>query len=309
MAVPDFQSLMLPVLQIVSEAGPIAAPDLRARVAERLSLSDDDLAERSSSGHHTIFGNRVAWANVYLQRAGLIKVVRRGVYAISDTGTAVLERKVNSIDLEYLEEFAGYAEWRKRAARPEEIESAASAQATTPVTPATNPEEQIEKSHRELTTVVEAELLDRLRATTPAQFEQIIIDLLVAMGYGGGRAEMGKAIGRSGDNGVDGVIREDKLGLDVVFIQAKRYAADNTVGASEVRDFVGSLDMHRAAKGIFVTTSTFPKSAYDVVMRASKRVVLIDGEELAHLMVAHGVGVRVKTRYEINELDDDYFVN
>ena len=243
-----------------------------------------------------------------LAESRFITIVRRGVYAISDAGTAVLARKVASIDLGYLEEFAGYAEWRKRAARPGEIEAAGPAQTPIPMTPPTNPEEQIERSHRELTTAVEAELLDRLRHPL-RPVEQIIIDLVVAMGYGGGRAEMAKAIGRSGDNGVDGVIREDKLGLDVVFIQAKRYAAGNTVGANEVRDFVGSLDMHRAAKGIFVTTSTFPKSAYDVVMRASKRVVLIDGEELAQLMVAHGVGVRVKTRYEINELDDDYFVN
>ena len=307
MAVPDFQALMLPVLQVVAESDSIAAPDLRAKVASRLALSEAELDERLPSGRHTVFGNRVAWANVYLQRAGLIKVVRRGVYAITEAGRGVLERNVSSLKTDDLEEFPGYNEWRKRAARPEDDEGGG--QIRPPSTSVTDPEEQIERSHRELTTAVEAELLDRLRTVAPSQFEQIIIDLLVAMGYGGGRAEMAKAVGRSGDNGVDGVIREDRLGLDVVYMQAKRYAAGNPVGASDVRDFVGALDMHRASKGIFVTTSTFPKSAYELVTRASKRVVLVDGEELARLMVAHGVGVRVKTRYDISELDDDYFTS
>jgi restriction system protein len=231
------------------------------------------------------------------------------VYELTPTGRTVLEKNLPRIDMKFLEQFATYAEWRRRAATPkgsslggEELDAANS------VTSPTNPEEQIERSHKELTDAVEADLLDRVRELPPSQFEQVIVDLLVAMGYGGGRSEMAKAIGRSGDNGVDGIVREDKLGLDVVYMQAKRYAENVTVGTSEVRDFVGALEGHRATKGVFVTTSHFPKSAVEYVGRVSKRVVLIDGEELAALMVTHGVGVRVKSRYEVKEIDSDYFV-
>jgi restriction system protein len=307
MAVPDFQSLMLPVLQAVAEDGPIAAPDLRASVARRLALSDADLAELLPSGRHTTFGNRAAWANVHLQRAGLIMVVRRGVYQVTPSGQAVLAGNPKAIDIGFLEGFPAYAQRRQRAVPPDGSEPANASHPGADASAPTNPEERIEQGHRELTADVEADLLDRLLGVTPSQFERIIVDLLVTMGYGGGRLEMAKAIGRAGDNGVDGVVREDKLGLDVVYMQAKRYAPANSVGAGEVRDFIGALDGHRASKGVFVTTSSFSRSAHEFVERVSKRVVLIDGQVLARLMVAHDVGVRVKTTYEVRELDDDYF--
>ena len=308
MAVPDFQSLMLPVLKAVGESGPVSAPDVRARVAEQLGLTASDLAELLPSGRQSTFANRIAWANMFMQRAGLIKVVRRGIYELTAEGASVLGNRPSRIDMKFLESFPSYVEWRKRSLRSDDEDVGGSGPTDGPgETISTNPEEQIEQSHKELTATVEADLLDRLRAVTPAQFEQIIVDLLVAMGYGGGRSEMAKAVGRSGDNGVDGVVREDKLGLDVVYMQAKRYSPTNPVGAGEVRDFIGALEGHRASKGVFVTTSTFPQSAHDYVARVSKRVVLIEGDELATLMVAHGVGVRVKTVYEVKELDDDYF--
>lgn len=169
------------------------------------------------------------------------------------------------------------------------------------------PEEQIDRSYRELRGAVEAGLLARLRGLDPMQFEQVVIDLLVAMGYGGGREEMAKAFKRSADNGVDGVVREDKLGLDIVYMQAKRYAADNVVDVSSVRDFAGSLDYHRATKGVFVTTSKFTGPAEDYVRHIAKRIVLIDGAELARHLVDHRVGVRVKDSYEVFELDEDAF--
>jgi restriction system protein len=308
MAVPDFQSLMLPVLKAVGESGPISASDVRARVAEQLGLTASDLAELLPSGRQSTFANRIAWANIFMQRAGLIRVVRRGIYELTAEGASVLGNRPTRIDMKYLESFPSYVDWRKRSLQSDDEDVSVSGPAHgAQETVSTNPEEQIEQSHKELTATVEADLLDRLRAVTPAQFEQIIVDLLVAMGYGGGRSEMAKAVGRSGDNGVDGVVREDKLGLDVVYMQAKRYSPTNPVGAGEVRDFIGALEGHRASKGVFVTTSTFPQSAHDYVARVSKRVVLIEGEELAALMVAHGVGVRVKTVYEVKELDDDYF--
>lgn len=307
MPVPDYQSLMLPVLKAVAERQ-ISSADLRDQVASELQLSEADLAELLPSGRQTIFANRVAWANVYLQKAGLIRIVSRGVYEITDAGQAALKQKPAAITNKFLEQFPAYREWQERSAAEQgegAPQNAGGAEATGITS--TNPEEQIDRSHRELLAAVEADVLARLQAVSPTQFESVIVDLLVAMGYGGGRPEMAKALGRSGDNGVDGVVREDKLGLDVVYMQAKRYDPSHNVGPGEVRDFVGALEGHRATKGVFVTTSGFAKSALQYVERVSKRVVLIDGQELARLMVQHGVGVRIRARYEISEIDEEYF--
>jgi len=296
---------MLRVLGVVA-TGPISAPELRARVATDAGLTDEDLAELLPSGRQSTFSNRTAWANIFLQRADLIKVKQRGVYELTPEGSKVLGENPSRIDMKFLERFPSYREWRKRSIAGKE-ETKANGDDKQLEETSTNPEEQIERSHRELTNAVEADLLDRVLGVSSTQFEQVIVDLLVAMGYGGGRSEMAKAVGKSGDNGVDGVVREDKLGLDVVYMQAKRYAPSNTVGPGEVRDFIGALEGHRASKGVFVTTSTFAKSAMEYVDRVSKRVVLIDGKRLSSLMVEHGVGVRIRTRYEIKELDGDYF--
>jgi restriction system protein len=305
--VPDFQSLMLPVLQEVI-AGPIPSKDLRARIAQQLRLTEQDLAELLPSGRQTTFTNRVAWANVFLQRAGLIRIVRRGVYEATEAGKVVASQAPARIDNAFLQQFPSFVEWRQRS-ESTRADGTGDQPLPPPVnTTPTNPEEQLERSYKELTAAVEAELLERLQATTPSHFENLIIDLLVAMNYGGGRSEMAKALGRSGDDGVDGVVREDKLGLDVVYMQAKRYAPDNIVGVGAVRDFVGALEGHRATKGVFVTTSRFARSAPEYIERVSKRVALIDGPELARLMVEHGVGVRVKTTYVIKEVADDDLV-
>lgn len=305
MPVPDFQTLMLPVLRETSK-GPVAAPELRRRIAEDLKLTEEDLAEMLPSGKQTRFSNRVAWANVHLQRAGLIGLIRRGVYEATEEGRKLLTRAPGQINLKLLDTFPAHAEWREQSS---ESPNQATPEVNPPAAPpgSVTPEEQIARSHTELRSVVEAELLARLRTLDPMQFEQVVINLLIAMGYGGGREEMAKAFKRSADNGVDGVVREDKLGLDVVYMQAKRYAADNVVEVSAVRDFVGSLDYHRASKGVFVTTSKFTAPAKEYVDRVSRRVVLIDGAELARHMVDHRVGARVKDTYEVFELDEDAF--
>lgn len=305
MAVPDFQTLMLPVLRETAK-GPVPAPELRRRVADGVKLTADDLAELLPSGRQTKFSNRVAWANVHLQRAGLIGVVRRGVYAATPAGKELLAKAPERIDMKLLDGIPAYSEWRAQSAGDSEGDLAIAAVASATIGSVT-PEEQIDRSYRELRGAVEAELLARLRSIDPMQFEQVVIDLLVAMGYGGGREEMARAFKRSADNGVDGVVREDKLGLDIVYMQAKRYGADNVVDVSAVRDFAGSLDYHRATKGVFVTTSRFTAKATEYVERISKRVVLIDGNELARHMVDHRVGVRVKDSYEVFELDEDAF--
>jgi restriction system protein len=301
MAVPDFQSLMLPVLRAVAD-GEIAAADLRHRVAHDVRLTEDDLAEVLPSGRQTTFTNRTAWALAYLQRAGLIEKVKRGVYVISDEGQRVLAGSPARIDKAFLARYPSYLEWRQRSTPGDAGISGGEG-----VEESRTPEELMEASHASLRAALEADLLDRVRELSPAFFENLIVDLLIAMGYGGGRAEMGQAIGRAGDGGIDGMIKEDALGLDIVYVQAKRYADGNTVGRSEVQSFAGSLDGVGATKGIFFTTSAFSQGARDYVGRISKRIVLIDGAELSALMVRNSVGVRTRIVYEIKKVDEDYF--
>jgi restriction system protein len=303
MAVPDFQSLMLPVLRAAAD-GDIAAADLRNLVASELQLTDVDLSEMLPSGRQTTFANRTAWANVFLQRSGLLEKVSRGVYRITDEGRKVLAERPERVDMRFLERYPAYLEWRQRSVG---IKPVKGVQAAGPAAEDQTPEEQIEASHTALAAALQSDLLERVREMSPAFFERLIIDLLIAMGYGGGRAEMGHAIGRSGDGGIDGMIKEDALGLDIVYVQAKRYADGNTVGRSEVQSFAGSLDGVGATKGIFFGTSTFSQGARDYVGRISKRIVLIDGAELARLMLQHNVGVRTRTTYEVKKVDEDYF--
>lgn len=304
MAVPDFQTLMLPVLRATAE-GEISSAELRESVAQALKLTQDDLAELLPSGKLTKFANRIAWANIFLQRALLIEKARRGVYRITPEGTAALNSNPARIDMRSLERYPAYVEWRKSGGAVTSDPTASTAAAGN-IADAT-PEEQIERSHTALIAALRAELLEHVLDQSPAFFEKLIIELLIQMGYGGGREEMGKALGRSGDGGIDGVIKEDPLGLDVVYMQAKRYAPGNSVGRQEVQAFAGSLEGHRATKGIFFTTSSFSRGAEEYVEKISKRIVLVDGPELARLMVAHNVGVRVQTTYEIKKVDDDFF--
>jgi len=304
MPVPNFQALMLPVLLAV-ESGQASTVEIRQRVALAVELTEAELEERLPSGRSTTFLNRVAWALTYLQTAGLLEKVNRGVYQISDVGKRVLSSQPQSIDMKFLDRFPEYVTWRRGSNQGEQRISAG-AQATA-ITEETTPEEQIEISYQELTRVLESELLQRLYQITPNMFETLVVDLLIAMGYGGGRAEMGQAIGHSGDGGIDGIIKEDPLGIDIVYIQAKRYADKNTVGRPAIQGFAGSLDGVGATKGIFFTTSTFSSGAKEFAKRVTKRIILIDGPALARLMVEHDVGVRMRTRYEIRGIDESYF--
>ena len=306
MPVPDFQSLMLPVLRAAAN-GEISSADLRDAVARELGLSERDLAEMLPSRRQTTFVNRTSWANVFMQRAGLIEKVRRGLYRISQEGRNALATNPSRIDMHFLEEYPSYVEWRRRS-----VAGAESPEEPTDTTQLSEgavatPEEQIERSHRALMSALESDVLDRVLELPPAFFETLIVDLLIAMGYGGGQAEMGKAVGKASDGGIDGIVKEDALGLDVVYMQAKRYGRDNSVGRKEVQSFAGSLDGHRANKGIFFTTSSFTAGAAEFAERVTKRIILIDGSELARLMVRHNVGVRTLTTYEIKKVDEDYF--
>jgi restriction system protein len=294
---------MLPVLILLGQRHEeISIGALEEELVRTLRVSGEDRARMLPSGAQTVLANRMNWARAYLSRAGLIELPRRGCCRATERGRQLLAEGLEEIDVSVLERYPEFVAWRTQ----QKAEDPPPGQ---PATPARDsPEETIASSFELLNSDLAREIVDRVHSFSPAFFERLIIDLLVRMGYGGGRAEMGRALGRAGDGGVDGVIKEDALGLDVVYVQAKRLDPDKAVPVREVRDFVGGLEGHRATKGVFVTTSYFPSSAYDFITRVSKRVVLIDGPELASLMIRHRVGVRVKDTFEVKKIDEDYFV-
>ena len=300
MSLPSFQELMLPALQTLGRRhDEISVAGLEDEIVKSLDISPEERARMLPSGNQTVFANRLNWARAYLVKAGLIELPRRGYCRATERGRKVLAEGVSDLNVGFLERYPEFMAW-KRPERP------ATPAAEAP--PSDSPEEAIASSFELLNASLAREIVERVHSFSPAFFERLIVDLLVRMGYGGGRLEMGRALGRVGDGGVDGVIKEDELGLDVVYVQAKRLDPDSPVPLREVRDFVGGLEGHRATKGVFVTTSHFPSTAYDYVARVSKRVVLIDGRELATLMIRHRVGVRIKDVYEVKKIDEDYFV-
>src|SRR5271157_1959191 len=300
MSLPSYQQLMLPALQTLGQRyEEISVAGLEDEIVKTLKISPEQRSQMLPSGNQTIFGNRLNWARSYLSKAGLIELPRRGYCRATDRGRQLLTEGVNEIDLSVLERYPEFIAWRGQQKTDQPPGQAPSPE---------SPEEVIATSFELLNSGLAREIVERVHSFSPGFFERLIVDLLVRMGYGGGRQEMGRSLGRAGDGGVDGVIKEDELGLDVVYVQAKRLDPDKGVPVREVRDFVGGLEGHRATKGVFVTTSYFPTTAYDFITRVSKRVVLIDGSELASLMIRHRVGVRVKDTYEVKKIDEDYFV-
>ena len=267
-------------------------------MSRTLRISADERGRKQPSGNQTVFANRLNWARSYLAKARLIELTRRGYHRATDRGRALLAEGVNEINLDLLERYPEFAAWRTQSRVDVQV----------PREPLLeDPEETIASSFELLNADLTRQIVNRVHAFSPGFFERLIVDLLIKMGYGGGRIDMGRALGRVGDGGVDGVINQDALGLDVVYVQAKRLDPDKGVPLREVRDFVGGLEGHRATKGVFVTTSYFPSTAYDFIARVSKRVVLIDGSALAGLMMHHQVGVRVKDTYELKKIDEEYF--
>ena len=266
-------------------------------MSRTLRISADERGRKQPSGNQTVFANRLNWARSYLAKARLIESTRRGYHRATDRGRALLAEGVNEINLDLLERYPEFAAWRTRSRVDVQV----------PREPLLeDPEETIASSFELLNADLTRQIVNRVHAFSPGFFERLIVDLLIKMGYGGGRIDMGRALGRVGDGGVDGVINQDALGLDVVYVQAKRLDPDKGVPLREVRDFVGGLEGHRATKGVFVTTSHFPSTAYDFIARVSKRVVLIDGSAVAGLMMHHQVGVRVKDTYELKKIGEEY---
>ena len=303
MAVPDYQSLMLPLLKAVDRAeGSVGILDLLPTVAAGLKLSQDDLSQRLSGGQ-SVLHNRLAWAKHYLTNAGLLESTRRGQFQITAAGKGLLAEDLPTINNKVLSRYPAFTQWLKGASGSRE-------QATpivSPVEDASTPYERIAQARAEIEASLRSDLLDRVRAMDPGDFEELIIKLLVRMNYGQGREEMARALGGSGDGGVDGVVNQDPLGLDRVYIQAKRYKAGNTVGPNDINSFIGALNVKKANKGLFVTSSSFTKQALEHALASSLHVVLIDGEKLAALMVRHNVGVVVREAVEIKAIDEGYF--
>lgn len=300
MAVPDFQTLMRPVLVALADGEDHQVSGIRSTLAEHFSLSDEDLAEMLPSGRVTTFLSRVSWAVTYLHRTKLIDRPRRAVYRITDRGRQVLSQHPERVDLKVLAQFAELEEFR-RSRVPEAI-----APTITDDVDALPPDERMHDAHQELQAALAAELLDRVSEQPPQFLERVVLDVLQAMGYGGDRADAAERLGQSGDEGVDGVIREDPLGLDLIYVQAKRW--QGVVGRPEIQRFVGALHGKRAAKGVFITTSSFSREAVDYADGVTPRVILVDGKELAQLMIEHCIGVTLARQYRVNRIDLDFFV-
>ena len=304
MPVPDYQSLMIHVLSAAAD-GEVKVSDAVERIADKLRLSPEERAELLPSGKQTLFANRVHWAKTYLSKAGLIELPRRGHFQITDRGRQVMASRPQRIDNVFLNQFPEFRQFTEKSAQDSGKERS-EAEAVFEKTNAT-PDEVMRTAHNQIEAALAQDLLDRIHASPPAFFERLIVGLLLKMGYGGSATDAGRALGRTGDDGVDGVIDQDALGLDRVYIQAKRYAGGNNIGAGAIRDFFGSLDRHKAAKGLFVTTSAFSPSARETAEFLSKRIVLIDGQQLARLMIRYDVGCRVEEVLHIKKIDEDFF--
>jgi restriction system protein len=304
MPVPDYQSLMIHVLSAATD-GEVRIGDVVERLADRLGLTPEERAELLPSGKQTLFANRVHWAKTYLNKASLIELTRRGYFRVTDRGRQVIAAHPQRIDNAFLNQFAEFRQFRERSVRGSGEEQP-QAEAIFEKSQET-PDEVMRTAHKQIEAALAQDLLDRIYTSPPVFFERLIVSLLLKMGYGGSATDAGRALGRSGDDGVDGVIDQDALGLDRVYIQAKRYADGNNIGAGAIRDFFGSLDRHKAAKGLFVTTSAFSSSARETAEFLSKRIVLIDGQQLARLMIRYDVGCRVEEVLHIKKLDEDFF--
>lgn len=300
MQIPDYQTIMLPLLEVLSDGKIYTTRELIESLSAKFKLGDEERKELLPSGQQPIFDNRVGWARTYLKKAGLVESDKRGTQKISATGLEVLKKKPSRIDVAYLEQFPEFIEFRTiRNTADEENETVEQRANKTP-------EELLESNFTSIQADLAHDLLDKIKSCTPEFFEKLVVDLVVAMGYGGSRLDAGKAVGKSGDGGIDGIIKEDRLGLDTIYIQAKRWEA--SVPLKEVRDFTGALLQKGAHKGIFVTTSQFSKDAYDHANSVKQpKIVLIDGNVLVGLMIELGVGVSGYKTYKISKIDSDYF--
>lgn len=299
MAIPDYQTLMLPLLKFASDQKEHSIQEAIKSLAEQFKLTEEEKREMLPSGQQEIFFNRVGWARTYLKKAELLSSPKRGIFVITERGKKLLDSNPSKIDNKLLSSFEEFREFRKRKTELDEDTESNTNQDKTP-------EEAFELAYENLRTELSTEILEHLKKSDPTLFEKIVIEVLVQMGYGGSLKDAGRAIGKSGDEGIDGIIKEDRLGLDIVYVQAKRW--ESNVGRPEIQKFAGALQGQRAKKGIFITTSNFSRDAIDFASKIESKIILIDGEQLADYMIDFNVGVTTTSKYELKKIDLDYFV-
>lgn len=320
MPVPDYQTLMLPLLRcLAKQPGPVTVRQFLEPIGDEFGLSEEERAERIPSGQENLLANRLQWARTYMGKAELLSSPKRGLVQVTDRGRSLLAASPKRVDVETLRQYPEFVAWisasQPRVKRQSNLPPIASAGHLStkfepphePVIDVSTPRERIDAAMNEIEAALRFDLLNRIRQMTPAEFEGLILQLLLAMGYGQGLDEMASALGGSGDGGMDGVIHQDPLGLERVYIQAKRYKEGNNVSSPDIRNFIGALNIHRANKGVFVTASQFTSDARHAAQGSTVQVVLIDGDRLSDLMVRYKVGVLVRGTVEIKELDEGFF--
>lgn len=299
MAIPDFQSLMLPLLKQISDGKEHRMRDVTDELAQKLGVTDEELKELLPSGVAPVFYNRTAWAKTYLKKAGLINSPKTGLVVISEKGLNVLKKSPEKINVKYLKQFSEFNDFQVNKKDSESFDSEESEDQT--------PEELLESAYQKIRSSLANEILNKVVELSPSFFEKLVVELLVKMGYGGSIKDAGRAIGKSGDEGIDGTIKEDKLGLDIIYIQAKKWKPGNVVGRPELQKFVGALAGQGAKKGIFITTSSFSREATEYTPRNETKIVLIDGTQLSQLMIDYNLGCTSFQSYEVKKIDNDYF--
>jgi len=299
MAIPDYQTIMLPLLKFMADQKEHSVHEAVKFLANEFNLSDEDRKEMLPSGQQEVFLNRVGWARTYMKKAGLLDSPKRGIFIITERGKKVLASNPTKIDNKLLTHYDEFKEFKKKKRKVEEETGVIEFQDKTP-------EEAFETAYENLRTELSSDILEHLKKSDPTLFEKIVIEVLVKMGYGGSLRDAGKAIGRSRDEGIDGIIKEDRLGLDIIYVQAKRW--DNTVSRPEIQKFAGALQGQRAKKGIFITTSNFSKDAIEFASKIESKIILIDGDQLTEYMIDFNVGVTTTSKYELKKINLDYFV-
>lgn len=310
MAIPDYETLMLPLLQLMADGAERHVSDAVGRIADQFALSAEERARLLPSGRVSVIRNRTHWAKFYLTRAGLLVSTRRGYFRITDRGLELLASTPHSINAKFLRRYPEFVAFVDASTNGATLDGQDEQTVNGPPASSTRtPEETAASAHAALDATLRVQLLDRVVQTKPAFFERLVVDLLLAMGFGGGLSDAGRTIGGAGDGGIDGVIDQDALGLDRVYIQAKRYKPDSPIGPKDIQAFFGALNMAKAAKGVFITTSSFTKAAQETAEKLGSRIVLIDGDRLAQLMIRFDVGVRIEQTFHIKKIDEDFFLD
>ena len=303
MAIPDFQSFFKPLLELAADGKEHSMAEARNNIAKTMGLTEDELNERLPSGNQKTFNNRMAWTKSYFVQAGVLESERHGFFSITDRGRDLLKQGHEKITSKVLRQYPEFVDF----ITPKSSKQKSLSDQSTHIESddEETPEESIEQAYQSIRSGLAGDILSKIMSNSPQFFENLVVDLMIAMGYGGSRSDAGRAIGKSGDEGIDGIINEDRLGLDVIYLQAKRW--QGTVGRPEIQKFVGALHGQRAKKGVFITTGTFSKEADDYVKTIDPKVVLIDGRKLSELMIDYNLGVSTAENYEIKRIDTDYF--